>query len=74
MGNIDFTGVFVMAFIGMFVCFVGAGAACGALVTIPFALWQHDWSLLVWPSSIGGALGAALFAWAFRGEFTFGRR
>ncbi len=57
----DWTWLVVSAVVGMIAIVVGAGALVGVVITLPFALWMHDLSILV-PASAVGAVIAAIAA------------
>lgn len=67
MGDIDFGPLMAFAIFGIFVAAFLAGAGAGALLMLPFALWQHNLSLMAGPSLIGGVLSTLLLGWLWYG-------
>lgn len=60
MGDIDFSPLMVLAFIGLIVVFMTGGALVGALIVAPFALWRHSLALFPGPMSAGAGLAGAV--------------
>lgn len=54
MGDIDFGPLMAFAIFGIFVAAFLAGAGVGALLMLPFALWQHNLSLMAARRRVGG--------------------
>lgn len=69
MGNIDLGPIFILSIIGLCVVLVALGAGVGALLALPFCLWNHDFTMMLWPTVGGGVVGLGLFAWMFRRGF-----
>lgn len=59
MGNIDFGPLVLFAIVGAVVMVGALGALIGATLALPFAAWQHDFSLLFWPAIAGAGVGGA---------------
>ncbi|UTU08175.1 hypothetical protein CcrC1_gp486 [Caulobacter phage C1] len=66
--NIDFTPIFVMAFIGLVACGAGAGALLALLIALPAMLWSHSFVAAGDYALIGAGAGVALTSlWVYRG-------
>ncbi|USN14288.1 hypothetical protein KABACHOK_04750 [Brevundimonas phage vB_BpoS-Kabachok] len=62
-----------LAFLGAAVALAFLGALVGAIFSLPFALWKHDFAVMILPVSIFAAIPPVAAGLYLLAEFVFGR-
>ena len=63
----------VLAFLGGAVALAFLGALVGAIFALPYALWQHDFSVMILPVTIFAAIPPAAAAIYLLAEWLFAK-
>lgn len=63
----------VLAFLGGAVALAFLGALVGMIFALPFALWQHDFSVMILPVSIFAAIPPCAAALYLLAEWLFAK-